>query len=179
MASALPADVSAGARLLALQCALRMNACLRVQLSAGLLRGLRIDAAQVFRELERSQWLSVVSGPGPAGTAVDLRDALLLGQPPARPDRRRAADWALRRACPVRMRAAEPRLQLLGVCLAAHSDPSSGDGQRESERLLRECGMPDQELAGALARLTDSRVLEGWRICPESGDAHWTFTLGQ
>nr|WP_252981044.1 hypothetical protein [Streptomyces chartreusis] len=98
LAAALPADASAGARLLALQCALRMNADMHVELPAGLLYGLRIDAEETCDELERARWLSVVNGPRTAGVSAELLDATLLAQSPARPDRRRAADWALRTA---------------------------------------------------------------------------------
>ncbi|MFI9155462.1 hypothetical protein [Streptomyces sp. NPDC053367] len=84
LAAALPADVSAGARLLALQCALRMNAYLHVELRAGLLRSLRIDPAQACRELEQARWSSMVNGPGAARVAAELRDATLLARPAAR-----------------------------------------------------------------------------------------------
>ncbi|WP_234476323.1 hypothetical protein [Streptomyces sp. MBT65] len=100
LAAALPADVSAGARLLALQCALRMNAYLHVELRAGLLRSLCVDPVQACRELKQARWASMVNGPGAAGVALELRDATLLAQSPARPDRRRAADWALRTGSP-------------------------------------------------------------------------------
>ncbi|MCX5559504.1 hypothetical protein [Streptomyces sp. NBC_00038] len=179
LAAALPADTSAEARLLALQCALRMNACMRVAFPAGMLRSLRIDAAEACHELERAQWLNVVDGPGAAGVAAELRDTALLAQAPARPDRQRAADWALRSGRPARTGAAESPLQLLGIYLMAHSDLSSGDGLRECDRVMRDCGMLDQGLPGVLDRLTDSGVLQGWRICPDSGDVHWTLAPGQ
>ncbi|MBL3666922.1 hypothetical protein JL475_13140 [Streptomyces sp. M2CJ-2] len=178
LAVALPADVSAGARLLALQCALRMNAYMHVELPAGLLRGLRIDTGWTCHELERARWLNVVNGPGAAGVAAELRDATLLAQSPACPDRRRAADWALRTGCPSRMGETEPRLRLPGVYLSAHSDPSSGEGRSEYDRIIRDCGLHDQGFHGALTRLTATGVLEGWRICPDSGDVHWMLAQG-
>ncbi len=178
LAAALPADVSAGARLLALQCALRMKAYMRVDLTAGLLRGLRIDTGETCRELERARWLSVLNGPGATGVSAELHDATLLTQSPARPDRRRAADWALRTGCPARIGESEPRLRLLGVYLAAHSDPSSGEGQSECDRIIRDCGLHGEGFHGALTRLTDSGVLKGWWICLDSGDVHWTLTPG-
>ncbi|UQA34772.1 hypothetical protein KRR37_14245 [Streptomyces sp. HNA39] len=179
LAAALPTDASAGARLLALQCALRMNAYMRVELSAGLLRGLCIDAEEACHELERARWLRAVNGPGAVGVAAELRDATLLAQSPARPDRRRAAEWAVRTGCPARIGEAEPRLRLSGVYLAAHSDPSSGAGQRECDRIIRDCGLHDQGFHGALSLLTANGVLEGWRICPESGDVHWMLAPGR
>ncbi|WP_039938501.1 hypothetical protein [Streptomyces himastatinicus] len=179
LAVALPADASPEARVLALQCALRMNASMRVQLPAGLLRSLGIDAAQVSRELERAGWLSVMDSPRAAGIAAQLLDATLLAQAPARPDRRRAADWALRNGCPARAGAADPGLQLLGVYLTVHGDPSSGNGSRECDWIKRDCGMPDQALPGALDQLKGSGVLKGWRICPDSGDMHWILASEQ
>ncbi|MFE0448137.1 hypothetical protein [Streptomyces fungicidicus] len=179
LAVALPADVTAEARLLALQCALRMNTWMRIDLPAGMLRSLGVDAAEACRELEQARWLSMVDAPGAEGFAAQLRDPALLAQPPARPDRRQAADWALRRGSPARTGVAEPHQRLLGVYLTAHSDPCSGEGLRECDQVLRDCGMPGQVLAGEMTRLTDSGVLEAWEICPDSGDAHWTLAPGQ
>ncbi|MET7724785.1 hypothetical protein [Streptomyces mirabilis] len=179
LAAALPAEVSAGARLLALQCALRMNAYRHVELPAGLLRSLRIDAVEACRELERARWARVVNRLGTARVAVELLDAAVLAQSPARPDRRRAADWALRAGCPARIGGAEPHLRLSGVYLAARSDPSSGEGLSECDRILRDCGLRDQGFHGVLSRLTANGVLEGWRICPDSGDVHWTLASGR
>ncbi|QCD60821.1 hypothetical protein CEB94_29420 [Streptomyces hawaiiensis] len=179
LAVALPSDTSAGARLIALQVALRVNAVLRVDLPAGLLRSLRIDSPAACRELERARWLSVVAGPGTEGVALQLRDATLLTQAPARPDRRRAADWALRRGSLARTRGTEPRLQLLGVYLAAYSDPDLGVGLREYDRVVHDCGMPDHRLSRALHDLADNGVLKTWQICPDSGDLHWKLSPGQ
>jgi hypothetical protein len=53
LAVALPKDISAGARLLALQCALRMNASMQVELPAGLLRG-RLSRGRVSERHGRS-----------------------------------------------------------------------------------------------------------------------------
>lgn len=179
LAVVLPADASAGTRLLALQCALRMNAYMRVELPTGMLRSLRIDAVDACHELERAQWLSIVDGPGAAGVTAELHDATLLAQAPARPDRRRAADWALRSGSPARRGAAEPLLRLLAIYLTAHSDPSSREGLSECDRIVRDCAMGDQVLHGALSRLTAAGTLEGWRICPNSEDLHWKLAPGQ
>ncbi|MGW0573751.1 hypothetical protein [Streptomyces tauricus] len=179
LAVALPPDVSPDALLLALQCALRMKSRMRVELPAGVLRSLRIDAADACRELEQARWLSLLEGPGEAGIAAELRDATLLAQPPARPDRRRAADWALRTGCPARIGTAELLPRLLGVYLTAHSDPMSRAGQREVDQVVRECGTPEQLLPGFLDQLTEKGVLERWRICPDAEDAHWTLAAGQ
>jgi hypothetical protein len=179
LAVALPSDASAGARLLALQCALRVNAALRVELPAGMLRSLRIDSAEACRELERARWLSVVASRGAAGVTLQLRDATLLAQAPARPDRRRAADWAMRNGSRARTRVTEPRLQLLGIYLAAYSNPESGVGLREYDRVAHDCGVPDHNLSRFLRRLADGGVLKAWQICFESGDLHWMLSPGQ
>ncbi|WP_053748019.1 hypothetical protein [Streptomyces sp. MMG1533] len=175
LAVALPQDISAGARLLALQCALRMNASMQVELPAGLLRGLRIETIEACRELEQARWLTTADSPQRAGVTAQLRDATLLAQSPARPDRRRAADWAVRTGCPARIRTAEPRLRLSGLYLAAHSDPSSGEGRSECDRIIRDCSMHHQGFHGVLSHLTTTGILEGWRICPGSGDVYWTL----
>lgn len=78
-----------------------------------------------------------------------------------------------------RMGVVGPRQRLLGVYLTAHSDPWSGEGLRECDRVLRDCGMPDQELSGVMSRLTDRGILEARLICPDSGDVHWTLAQGQ
>ncbi|MDX3069044.1 hypothetical protein PV518_44065, partial [Streptomyces sp. ND04-05B] len=101
--------------------------------------------------------------------------ATLLAQAPARPDRRRAADWALHTGCPARIGAEEPQLRLSGIYLAAHSDPSSGEGWSECDRIVRDCGMHHQGFHSALSHLRAISVLKGWRICPDSGDVHWTL----
>ncbi|MEU5324573.1 hypothetical protein AB0G67_48890 [Streptomyces sp. NPDC021056] len=55
LAAALPEGTSATARLLAPQCALRMNSTMQVQLPQGMLRSLRLDTApQQWRELEHA-----------------------------------------------------------------------------------------------------------------------------
>lgn len=179
LAAALPANISAGARLLALQCALRMNAYMHVKLPAGLLRGLCIDAGETCHELERARWLNLMHGPGVGGVAAELRDATLIAQSPASPDRRRAADWALRTGRRARTGATDPRLRLPGIYLAAHSDPSSGEGQSECDRIIRDCGLHDQGFCGALTRLTATGVVEEWRICPDSGDVRWRLAPGR
>ncbi|WP_234545113.1 hypothetical protein [Streptomyces shenzhenensis] len=175
LAVVLPADVSADAKLLALQCALRMNTHMRVTLSAGILRSLRINAVAACHELEQARWLSTVDGPGAAGFAADLRDTTLLAQSPARPGRRRAADWALRSGCPASAGTAEPLLRLQAIYVMAHSDPSSQEGVSECDRIIRDCAMVDHGLRGALNRLTATGILAEWQIWPVSGDVSWTL----
>ncbi|BFO23179.1 hypothetical protein SHKM778_95670 (plasmid) [Streptomyces sp. KM77-8] len=100
LAATLPGDTSPSARLLALQCALRVDDSLHIRLSRGTLRSLRIDAPEPWRDLERVHWLRT-SPPSTRGKIIaELFDSGLLGQAPARPDRRRAADWALRAGRP-------------------------------------------------------------------------------
>lgn len=178
LAAALPVAVSAEGRLLALQCALRMNACLWVQLPTGMFRGLGINRC-AFQELEQARWLTVVDGRTCAGVTAGLHDVALLSQPPAGPDRRRAADWALRNGSPARVGSTLPLLRLLGVYLAAHSDTVSGSGLEESEAITRDCGMRDRGLLSALNALVDSGLLEDWGFCPHSGDVRWTLAQPQ
>ncbi|MEK2479057.1 hypothetical protein [Streptomyces noursei] len=96
LGAALPASTSAAARLLALQCALRMNTQEQVRLPAGVLRRLRLaDRSASWRELEHAQWLRTASTVANAVVA-ELLDTTLLSQAPACPGRLQAADWAQR-----------------------------------------------------------------------------------
>lgn len=100
LATALPGETGADARMLALQCALRMNDSAQVRLPYGVLRSLRLESAvSAWRELDQTGLMRTYPTTHRA-EAVQLLDAGLLTQHPARPDRLRAADWALRGACP-------------------------------------------------------------------------------
>ncbi|GAA2624330.1 hypothetical protein GCM10010307_10410 [Streptomyces vastus] len=100
LAAALPIHTGAGARLLAVQCALRMDSQGRVRLPTGVLRSLRLGRDPLpWSELEQARWLRrTPTTPGPADRMVvaQIFDEMLFA--PARPDRRSAADWALRMA---------------------------------------------------------------------------------
>ncbi|MDX3315167.1 hypothetical protein P1S61_40215 [Streptomyces sp. ME08-AFT2] len=178
LAAALPADTGAAARLLALQCALRMNAAANVQLPTGILRGLRLGhCSEPWQELERARWLSRITAAPEVDTptvAARLFDATLLTQSPARPDRRRAADWALRAARPARVAAGGPLPQLAAVCLAAYTPPEAGNGLTEVDRMARDCGLDPSALPDVLDQLATAGFLASWNVCPDSGDLRWT-----
>lgn len=179
LATALPEDTSAAARLLALQCALRMNARMQVRLPKGVLRSLRLNAASgPWRELEHARWLSPGPGNAPNEFAAELLDVTLLSQAPARPDRRRAADWALRAGSSSATGAAEPLPQLAGVYLAVHTDPESGSGLGELDRMAHACGVRPAELLSTLDQLAATGLLGSWHACPDSGDLQWTLARG-
>jgi hypothetical protein len=178
LAAALPESTSAAARLLALQCALRMNTHMRVRLSKGMLRGLRLDTAEgPWNELEHARWLRMASGGAANETVAELLDLTLLGQAPARPDRRRAADWALR-ASSSAARAIGPLPRLASVYLAANTDPELGTGLGDLEQMARACGTQPAELASPLDQLARTRLLGSWQACPDSGDLQWTLARG-
>ena len=179
LAAALPENTSAAARLLALQCALRMNTHMRVQLPKGAMRSLRLDTAEgPWRELEHARWLRTTPGGAANEIAAELLDLTLLGQAPARPDRRRAADWALRASSSSAVRAIGPLPRLASVYLAANTDPESGTGLGDLEQMARACGTRPVELASPLDQLARTGLLGSWQVCPDSGDLQWTLARG-
>jgi hypothetical protein len=176
LAAALPHGVSAAARLVALQCALRMDSRMQVRLPVGFLRSLRLSTPHPWQELEQARWLRVRTSPRPGEVITELQDPALLGQSPARPDRQHAADWALRAGYGARTSGEGLLGQLLSIHIAAHSDPVTGLGQSEAARMARECGMEAQDLPGALARLVTIGILKWCRVCPDTGDVQWSGT---
>ncbi|MEV0210858.1 hypothetical protein AB0H97_37325 [Streptomyces sp. NPDC050788] len=175
LAAALPENTSAAARLLALQCALRMNTHMRIRLPKGVMRSLRLDAAPgPWAELEHARWLRIAPGRTADEIAAELLDVTLLGQAPARPDRRRAADWALRASSPSAVRAIGPLPRLATVYLAANTDPETGTGLGDLEQMARACGTQAAELSGTLDQLVAAGSLRSWQTCSDSGDLQWT-----
>ncbi|MFK4106989.1 hypothetical protein ACI2L1_44545 [Streptomyces sp. NPDC019531] len=173
LAAALPENTSAAARLLALQCALRMNTHMRVRLSKGVMRSLRLDTATgPSHEMEHARWLRTTPGGAANEIAAELLDVTLLGQAPARPDRRRAADWALRAGYAAR--AIGPLPRLASVYLTANTDPEFGTGLGDLEQMARACGTQTAELSGTLDQLVAAGLLGSWQACPDSGDLQWT-----
>lgn len=175
LAAALPAGTPAATRLLALQCALRINTRAQVRLPAELLRSLRLaNAPASWRELEQARWLRTTT----TATAViaELLDPTLLTQAPARPDRLQAADWALRAARPAQAGTTGPLLQLATLYLTAHSAPA-GHGQCEFDRMAHDCGIPPADLPEVLDHLVAVGLLTSWQGCPDSGDLHWIRLL--
>ncbi|MFD5407052.1 hypothetical protein [Streptomyces griseorubiginosus] len=176
LAAALPEHTSAAARLLALQCALRMNTHMRIRLPKGVMRSLRLDAAPgPWAELEHARWLRTASGRTADEIAAELLDVTLLSQAPARPDRRRAADWALRAGSPSAVRDIGPLHRLASVYLVAHADPESGAGLDDLEQMARACGVRPAELRRVNDQLVAAGLLAAWQACPDLGDLQWTF----
>lgn len=173
LAAALPSHTGAGARLLAVQCALRMDSQGRVRLSTGILRSLRLGRDPLpWSELEQARWLR--RAPTPPGSdskvvAAQILDEMLFA--PARPDRRSAADWALRMAKGGCAGTDDPLVRLTALCLAAHTDPSAGRGCAEADRIARECGLVPAALYPVLDRMAAS--LASWSVALASGDLCW------
>lgn len=178
LASALPAETGPAARLIALQCALRMNDSALVRLPLGVLRSLRLEpATDSWRELHQARWLCAslpASRSIVRATVIQLLDVGLFTQCPARPDRLAAADWALRAACRVHM-GCDPLPRLMATCLTAHTAPESWYGVAEVDQLARECGLAATEFTDALDQLTSTGPVEAWSVHPRSGDLHWTL----
>ncbi|WP_328978433.1 hypothetical protein [Streptomyces canus] len=175
LAAALPCDMSAATRLIALQCALRMDSRMLVRLPVGVLRGLRLSTPYVWQELEEARWLRTL--PGHRGEVVaELLDSALLSQYPSRPDRHRAADWALRAGRAARTAGEGPHVQLLSIYTSALSDPATGQGQGEIDRMQRECALEEHGVLTALDRLVATGSCAWWRACPDTGDVQWCCT---
>lgn len=170
LAAALPAGTSAAARLLALQCALRVNTGMHVRLPNGVLRGLRLNTVQdPWRELEHARWLRIIPATAANEVAAELLDATLLGQAPARPDRIRAADWALRASSPSTAGTTGPLPQLASAYLAANADPA---GRQWPERARPDGAhlRPPARPTAHLARPTDSdRAAQVVAVLPALG----------
>ena len=180
LATALPQDTSAAAHLLALQCALRMNTRMQVHLPKGMLRSLRLNTtSDPWHELEHARWLRPTHGNAANEITAELLDVTLLSQAPAGPDRRRAADWALRASSSSETGTIEPLPRLAGVYLAAHTDPESGSGLGELDQMARACGVRPAELLSTLERLAATGLLGSWQDCPDSGDLQWTLVRGR
>lgn len=178
LATALPAETGAAARLIALQCALRMNDAAQTTLPFGILRSLRLEpAAAAWDELRRARWLRATPYADQAVT-VQLLDAGLLGQHPARPDRLQAADWALRTASCVRA-AATPLHQLAALSLTARITRGSDHGSAEADMMAREFGSEVAKLPLLLDQLVTKEVLTAWAITQETGDLHWTMEMNE
>ncbi|WP_369192418.1 hypothetical protein [Streptomyces sp. R08] len=179
LATALPQDTSPSAHLLALQCALRMNTRMQVHLPKGVLRSLRLNTTSgPWHELEHARWLRPAPGNAAKEITAELLDVTLLSQAPAGPDRRRAADWALRAGSSSATGAAEPLPRLAGVYLAAHTDPESGSGLGELDQMAHACSAQPAELTGTLDQLVATGLLGAWQACPDSGDLQWTLARG-
>jgi len=171
LATALPGETGADARMLALQCALRMNDSAQARLPYGVLRSLRLEsAASAWRELDQAGLMRTDPTTHRA-VAVQLLDAGLLTQHPARPDRLRAADWALRGACPAHT--STPLLRLAALSLVARTARTSDHGVAEAEHVARECGAPTTALPSLLEQLVTAGVLLNWQAVLDTGEVSW------
>ncbi|MET9566278.1 hypothetical protein [Streptomyces tauricus] len=174
LAATLPESTPAAARLLALQCALRMNASMRVRLARGLLRSLRLDSPDLWHELEQAGWLYVSPASCASEITAELLDVTLLDQAPARPDRAQAADWALRIACLASAQArVGPLLRLTALSLTAHTAPGTGAGKADLDQLARACGTPSTQLPDLFDQLVSTKILASWQTCHDMGDLTW------
>ncbi|MET8860413.1 hypothetical protein [Streptomyces sp. NPDC004579] len=175
LTATLPKGTSPAARLLALQCALRMNSHMQARLPTGLLRSLRLSTtAYPWQQLEQTRWLRTTPD-NTTGITAELLDPTLLGQAPARPDRMHAAHWALLASSAPEARTLGPQAQLASVYLAAHTDPRTGNGLEELDQMARSCDTWPTELAHTLDQLTATTLLKTWQVSPYSGDLHWTL----
>ncbi|MFJ7949570.1 hypothetical protein ACIQ6K_39210 [Streptomyces sp. NPDC096354] len=178
LATALPPDMSAEGRLLALQCALRSNTSGQVHLAAGLLRGMRLarDLA-LWDELEDARWLRRLPHPTEQTeqrtAAAQLLDATVLTQEPARRDRHRAADLALRAVSRPRLRALPTADRLTALVLTAHRSPGTGRTSMEADRLTRTCGLDQNMLTATLDRLVSVNAVGAWTFEPVTDDVSW------
>lgn len=171
LATALPRETGAGARMLALQCALRMNDSAQVRLPYGMLRSLRLgSAADSWRELHEAGLLRTRPSDHRA-MKVQILEAALLTQHPARPDRLRAADWALRGSCPART--FTPLLRLAALSLVVRTAHTSDHGVAETEHVARECGVPAATLPSLLEQLATAGVLMSWQAALDTGEVSW------
>ncbi|MFE7029111.1 hypothetical protein ACFU9Y_02295 [Streptomyces sp. NPDC057621] len=178
LAAALPESATAAARLLALQCALRMDSSMHVQLARGMLRGLRLDSPLPWLELEQARWLRSDPRNAPNKIIAELLDPPLLYQAPARRDRMQAADWALRvTSSTLAQRKAGPLLQLATLYLTAHADRGTGVGQADFNQMARACGARGAQLSDLLERLVVMGLLESWRVCHDGEDLIWNLTF--
>ncbi|MFV5996114.1 hypothetical protein ACNPQM_27835 [Streptomyces sp. NPDC056231] len=178
LAAALPPEMSAEGRLLALQCALRSNTSGQVHLLAGLLRGMRLARTLApWDELEDARWLRRLTHPteqtGHRTAAAQLLDATVLTQEPARHDRHRAADWALRAVSRPRLCALPAADRLTALVLVTHYSPGAGRTSMEADRLTRTCGLDRNMLTPTLDRLVSVNAVGAWTFEPITEDVSW------
>ncbi|MFJ7063285.1 hypothetical protein ACIQVA_37470 [Streptomyces microflavus] len=86
LAAALPLQITASARLLALQCTLRSTTAGTVSIRTGLIRGMQLGPGTTpLDELRQAQWLHTFAPPKPGseGFTAQLLDAALRTQAPA------------------------------------------------------------------------------------------------
>ncbi|MDF9867927.1 hypothetical protein RKD45_006855 [Streptomyces griseus] len=171
LASALPRSCSPGARLVALQCALRADLNGEVRLPLGLLRGMRLhQRADLWDELEYAGWLRR-GARSRVQVRAHLLDAAMQGQP-RRPQRARSAHWALQPLPRATYRSLPGASRLAAVALASHTR-SDGTGAADMELLAHLCGQTPLQLSDLFDRLTSSRLLSSWRRTGLEDEVLW------
>lgn len=182
LAAALPAQTSAPARLLALQCALRSTAVGTVSIPTGLVRGMQLGpGTEPFDELHGVRWLHTLapSQLGSEGFTAQLLDVGLRTQAPARGDRARAADWSLRTCRVKALHQLGPLPRLLALALAAHSPAGASEEESSADQahLARMCGLGPQSLLRTLGLLVDTHFLESWAHDLTYEEVRWKLAL--
>ncbi|MFD4937237.1 hypothetical protein [Streptomyces virginiae] len=174
LAAALPPSASPQARLLALQCALRADRHGRVEMPAGLLRGMLLEGreAGVWQELEQARWLHHTRLPSGCHQA-QLLDTTVLTQAPGRTLRAQAAGLILRWAHSCHTGAQPAVVRLTAVALKAHRSPDSTSGSADLADFARICALPEEHLNEAVQRLADAGMLSAWSLNTSTGELHW------
>ncbi|WP_430379247.1 hypothetical protein [Streptomyces sp. B1-3] len=177
LAAALPRFTSPGARLLALQCALRADASGRLRVPRGLLRGMRMyGRTELWQELARARWLHLPDLKS-APVEVQLRD-VTLDHAPGRRTRCHAAHWALHPAPSALLATAPPAVRLTALVLAAHTSAHEQHGV-DMDILARLCGHSPQQTAELLDQLVSARALNAWHHNRESDEVFWKLPQQQ
>lgn len=180
IAAALDPAVGAGARLLALQCALRASTVGAVRLPYGLVRSSGVRRSRsCWSELEHEGWLrpawATAQPGGSSSWDAQLLDHVVLLQNPGRRARRSAADWALRMMAHARRAEANTQEQLVYLVLASHASLGTRRSSAEAERLARCSGLPLVSIPFVLAELSRKRLLHSWHLDTDLDDLHWSF----
>ncbi|MBE8477341.1 hypothetical protein IQ210_40960 [Streptomyces sp. 3R004] len=173
LAAALPACTSAAARLVALQCALRVDGEGSVTLADGITRSMRLGHLHViWHELEQAAWLR--SDPSAQRfRRFDLLDPSVLTQVPGRRARAQAADWALRQTCRPAVRRQRAVARLVALQIAACTD-DHGRGSIETIHLTRTAGISSVAAATLLDQLARVGALDRWQLDPATDEVRWT-----
>jgi hypothetical protein len=172
LAAALPRFTSPAARLLALQCALRVNTRGHVRLPSGLLRGMRLYGRQeLWEELAHANWLQLPDLKS-APVEVHLLDEAVLDQAPGRGARRHAAHWALRPVPLFVPHTAPPAVRLTALVLASHI-ATQLHHHADMDVLARLCGHSPHQTAELLDRLTTTRILAAWHHHRDTDEVRW------
>ncbi|MFJ8955198.1 hypothetical protein ACIRO1_34405 [Streptomyces sp. NPDC102381] len=170
LATTLPRFCSPGARLLALQCALRANRNGEARLPYGLLRGLHVhQRTELWGELEYTGWLRRSEHPGLV--RVRLLEAAVQDFP-SRHQRARAAHWAMRPLPQPLPHTLPGSVHLTALALAAHTH-SDGAGLLAMSVLTHLCGQTPEQLGDLLDRMTSSQLLTSWQQARPEDDVIW------